>query len=333
MINNKKPHREFVFGRSGGLWTINGETWDTMKIAADDVGQNTWELWKFKSGGGWHHPVHMHLIDLYILQRDDDTEVEGNAGGLQTYEQGSPKDTFSLSGGNVWTMARFGAHKGHYMFHCHNLIHKDKDMMRAYNVIHGAKNASSAAQFYENPLHGIIYNNFEYADPMLNDTAPKPTAQVPAHSFELVNYTLFKNLYRIFYPTEDDKQQYGSYYNPWMTEWCQLPSEAGATPNDPISKPTGPTHIVKTNNTQPDLEAKFIQANLETNRQAYLEANTQADLEANPQDNLETDAKADLEANAQAGIVAQFTQADLKAATRADHASLTIFEVRLYVQC
>ena len=241
MINNKKPHREFVFGRSGGLWTINGETWDTMKIAADDVGQNTWELWKFKSGGGWHHPVHIHLIDLYILQRDDDTEVEGNAGGLQTYEQGSPKDTFGLSGGNVWAIARFGAHKGHYMFHCHNLIHEDKDMMRAYNVIHGAKNGSSAAQYYENPLHGIIYNNFEYADPMLNDTAPKPTAQVPAHSFELVNSTLFKNLYRIFYPTEDDKQQYGSYYNPWMSEWCQLPSEAGATPNDPISKPTGPT--------------------------------------------------------------------------------------------
>jgi hypothetical protein len=97
-------------------------------------------------------------------------------------------------------------------------------------------------------------------------------------------------------------------------------------------------HIVKTNNTQPDLEAKFIQADLETNGQAYLEANTQADLEidaqadleANPQADLETDAKADLEANAQAGIVAHFMQADLKATARADHASLTIFEVRLY---
>ena len=153
MINNNTAHREFKFEKSGGQWRINGETWDTMKIAADDVGQNTWELWKFNSGGGWSHPVHMHLIDFYVLQRDDDTETVGSGGGLRTYEQGTPKDVFGISGGNVWTIARFGAHKGHYMFHCHNLIHEDNDMMRAYNVIHGGKNANSAAQYYANPLH------------------------------------------------------------------------------------------------------------------------------------------------------------------------------------
>jgi hypothetical protein len=35
-------HREFHFKRRGGQWTINGETWDTFKIAADNVGHNTW---------------------------------------------------------------------------------------------------------------------------------------------------------------------------------------------------------------------------------------------------------------------------------------------------
>lgn len=28
-------------------------------FAAADVGQNTWELWLFRTGGGWFHPVHV----------------------------------------------------------------------------------------------------------------------------------------------------------------------------------------------------------------------------------------------------------------------------------
>jgi FtsP/CotA-like multicopper oxidase with cupredoxin domain len=47
---------------------INGETWDSFKIAAEDVGHNTWELWKLETGGGWFHPVHMHLVDFFILK-------------------------------------------------------------------------------------------------------------------------------------------------------------------------------------------------------------------------------------------------------------------------
>jgi FtsP/CotA-like multicopper oxidase with cupredoxin domain len=239
MVNNGEAHRVFKFGKSNEQWTINGETWSTMKIAADDVGQDTWELWKFESGGGWHHPVHIHLIDFFILQRDGDTAVEGNPGGVKSYEQGTPKDVFGLSGGTVWTIARFGAHKGHYMFHCHNLRHEDNDMMRAYKVTQGGKNEPSAAQYLANPLVHIIYNNYEYADPMYNDTAAKPSDQVPAHSFELVNSTLYMNLYRIFYPTDDDKQQYGDYYNPWIAEWCQLPNQEGDTTN-PYSQTSTP---------------------------------------------------------------------------------------------
>ena len=51
-----KYHRRFEFGRGGGIWVINGAGWDEAKIAASDVGQNTWELWLMKAGGGWFHP-------------------------------------------------------------------------------------------------------------------------------------------------------------------------------------------------------------------------------------------------------------------------------------
>lgn len=30
--------------------------------AAADIGQNTWELWRFSTGGGWFHPIHMHMV-------------------------------------------------------------------------------------------------------------------------------------------------------------------------------------------------------------------------------------------------------------------------------
>ena len=30
--------------------------------------------------------------------------------------------------------ARYGAHLGNYMMHCHNIVHEDKDMLRAFLV-------------------------------------------------------------------------------------------------------------------------------------------------------------------------------------------------------
>lgn len=216
MISQGKYHRTFKFGRSGGQWTINGETWDTMRIAASDIGQNTWELWLFETGGGWFHPVHIHLVDFYILKRE-------GAAGLTDYEQLTPKDVFYLGPGNkVWTIARFGAHKGDYMFHCHNLIHEDDDMMRAMRMVDGGMNAQTAERYVLNPIHKIIYNNWRYTDPMLGETSAKPTKSVATHNLKLIVDTLNKNLYRIFYPTGDDVKMYNGYENPWQSRWCPV---------------------------------------------------------------------------------------------------------------
>ena len=187
-----------------------------MKIAAEDVGQNTWELWKFQTGGGWFHPVHIHLIDFFLLKR------EGSTYGLQPYEDRSSKDVFYLGPSNtIWVIARFGAHKGDYMFHCHNLIHEDNDMMRAMRLkgLNGKNNITSE-QYILNPLHNIIYNNWVYSDPMLGETSAKPRNQVEKFDTSLFTKTLNKNLYRIFFPLESDIQSYGTYYNPWKSNWC-----------------------------------------------------------------------------------------------------------------
>jgi FtsP/CotA-like multicopper oxidase with cupredoxin domain len=218
MITNGEYHRKMVFGRSNGHWTINGETWDSFKIAATDIGLNTWELWMFQSGGGWFHPVHMHLVDFYILKRDGHN-------GVEPYEFMSAKDVFFLGPSDkIWMIVRFGPHKGDYMFHCHNLIHEDNDMMRAMRIINGDQglNSQTAQQYIINPLVNIIYNNFKYADPMLGETAARRTITAPKHDLTLIQNMLNLNLYRIFYPTIQDKELTKNYINPWTSEWCPV---------------------------------------------------------------------------------------------------------------
>lgn len=227
MANNDQYHREFVFGRSNGMWTINGETWDTAKIAAADVGQNTWELWKFKTGGGWFHPIHVHLVDFFVIKRSKEVLGVVQPSFLKPYEILSPKDVFYLGPSEVvYVIARFGAHKGDYMFHCHNLIHEDNDMMRAMSIVDSAtttKNPDSAKPFIVNRLYNLVYNNFKYADPMLGETAAKPSAQVRTLTPAYASQTLAKNLYRIFYPTPSDIVFMRGARNPWQSKWCPIP--------------------------------------------------------------------------------------------------------------
>jgi FtsP/CotA-like multicopper oxidase with cupredoxin domain len=227
MANAEQYHREMVFGRSNGHWTINGETWDTAKIAAADVGQNTWEVWKFKTGGGWFHPVHMHLVDFFLLRRDKEVLGGIQPLGLRTNEMFSPKDVFYLGPSEViYVLARFGPHKGDYMFHCHNLIHEDNDMMRAMSMIDStmtSKNPDSAKPFLVNRLNNLVYNNWKYADPMLGETSAKPSGLTRTLTQAYVAQMLSKNLYRIFYPTPSDIVYMNGAKNPWQSEWCPLP--------------------------------------------------------------------------------------------------------------
>jgi FtsP/CotA-like multicopper oxidase with cupredoxin domain len=226
MANAGQYHREMVFGRTNGHWTINGETWDTAKIAATDVGQNTWEVWKFKTGGGWFHPIHVHLVDFFVLKREREVLGQSLTENVKTYEYLSPKDVFYLGPSQtVYVLARFGAHKGDYMFHCHNLIHEDNDMMTAMRIMNSTqttKNPTSAQPFIINRLYNLVYNNFKYEDPMLGETSAKPSSLVRTMTNSYVAQTLGKNLYRIFYPTPSDITFMRGARNPWQSQWCPV---------------------------------------------------------------------------------------------------------------
>jgi len=118
--------------RQGGEWTVNGRTWHDVEesdfkevVANPMVGeQQVWEL--ENTSGGWFHPLHIHLVDFKILDRNGQPPLP--------YEVG-PKDTAYIGENEtVRVLARFGPHEGRYMVHCHNLVHEDHDMMVQYAV-------------------------------------------------------------------------------------------------------------------------------------------------------------------------------------------------------
>jgi spore coat protein A, manganese oxidase len=124
--------RHFRFERDNSSWTINGLTWedvinsDYQKVVADP-GLDDVEIWELENkSGGWFHPVHIHLVDFRVLDR--------NGKPPEAYEQG-PKDVVYVGENEtVRVIMRFDHHEGRYMMHCHNLVHEDHDMMVQFRV-------------------------------------------------------------------------------------------------------------------------------------------------------------------------------------------------------
>ena len=118
--------------RKNGQWTINGRTWEDViasdyKFTVANCDLDQVEVWELENpSGGWFHPLHIHLIDFKILDR--------NGRPPFAYERG-PKDVAYLGENEkVRVLARFGREQGRYMVHCHNLVHEDHDMMVQFNV-------------------------------------------------------------------------------------------------------------------------------------------------------------------------------------------------------
>jgi spore coat protein A, manganese oxidase len=93
-------------------------------------------------GGGWDHPIHIHLLNFQILDR--------NGKRAQPWEQQTNawKETVHLAGNDVvrvimhWpevppdALGRApGTYKNRYVFHCHNLEHEDMMMMANFEVV------------------------------------------------------------------------------------------------------------------------------------------------------------------------------------------------------
>ena len=119
--------RTFEFARNGGQWTINGKPFDEHRIDAKPK-LGTVETWRFvNGGGGWWHPIHVHLIEFLPLSR--------TRRPLQPQERGL-KDTILIRSNEEATVAmRWDHFRGLYVMHCHNVEHEDFDMMANIEVV------------------------------------------------------------------------------------------------------------------------------------------------------------------------------------------------------
>ncbi|KAG2484027.1 hypothetical protein HYH03_017117 [Edaphochlamys debaryana] len=230
MVANKQCTRTFKFGRRHGHWVINGESWHTARVAAGDVGQNTWEVWCLETGGGWYHPIHIHLVDFYVLARNwDESQVH-------EYERLTPKDTVELDpSADIALLIRFGPHRGEYMFHCHNLVHEDFEMMRSYNVGPSASGRTSSTAL---PMQGVpeLLNTMNvlydlYKDPVHPPALWKPTSSLTslknrgaAATDAALRFPISQGLYRMFYPGGASNESHllkDPSLNPWLPKVCQ----------------------------------------------------------------------------------------------------------------
>ncbi|OCK82578.1 Cupredoxin [Lepidopterella palustris CBS 459.81] len=128
--------KDFTFSRIGDEWLVNGEGFADIKHRIlTRPPRGAVEIWNVHNGaGGGTHPVHIHLIDFQILSRT------GGRGTVLPYEAAGLKDIVYLGPGeSAQVIARYAPWDGVYMFHCHNLIHEDHDMLVAMNVTALAK--------------------------------------------------------------------------------------------------------------------------------------------------------------------------------------------------
>ncbi len=127
--------RTWVFKRTGGFWTINDKIWEATRIDARPR-EGDVEIWEFiNNGGGWIHPIHPHLINFRILDR--------NGRDPHPWERGFKETVFLDGGEKVRVLMKFprvpvetnGPFARKYPIHCHHLEHEDHDMMAQFEVV------------------------------------------------------------------------------------------------------------------------------------------------------------------------------------------------------
>lgn len=148
MLGNATPiAATAVPGAADGTMTYKDPVTETPKVG-------TWEIWEFYNCTVDAHPIHMHLVDFRILNRQAFTFTsttkamsDGSTGGALTgvtlaratrapgaWEAGR-KDTVQAFPGEVTRVLVNFKRAGDYVYHCHILSHEDHEMMRPYKVV------------------------------------------------------------------------------------------------------------------------------------------------------------------------------------------------------
>ena len=131
--------RTFKFDRLNGQWSINGQFMDcgygnggtggeSTERFRFTVQQNSVEHWLLTNlSGDWTHPIHIHLEEHQIMNRNRVAPTVPADLGRKDVTQLHPNERVEL-------FFRFRDWLGKYPIHCHNVVHEDHAMMAIWHV-------------------------------------------------------------------------------------------------------------------------------------------------------------------------------------------------------
>ena len=132
---------------------LDQKHWDVP--ITEDPKAGSMEIWSFANTTADVHPMHLHLVQFQILNRQPfDVRAFAQTGKVvhtgrpmlpESNERPAWKDTVKTYGGTITrVIARFDLPAGtpvkageefRYVWHCHILEHEDNEMMRPYKII------------------------------------------------------------------------------------------------------------------------------------------------------------------------------------------------------
>ncbi|MBO1269110.1 multicopper oxidase family protein [Arthrobacter cavernae] len=134
-------------GSAGGEaeWLINGKPFEPLTVATSlksPLGRSplaqqkkgSFNLWEIRNGGGgWVHPVHLHMEEHRTVMRNGRDVTRGDPSHPDDV---SREDTAALDPGESVILYRgFRDFVGPYVVHCHNLVHEDHAMMFGWEIV------------------------------------------------------------------------------------------------------------------------------------------------------------------------------------------------------
>jgi FtsP/CotA-like multicopper oxidase with cupredoxin domain len=112
-------------------WLINGQQFEADKPLIS-VKKNSGDVWRIRNGGGgWVHPMHLHMEEHTMLQRNGKKAVDG-----RHPDDTAKEDVVALDPSeDTYISRRFRTFTGPYVAHCHNLAHEDHNMMFGWEIL------------------------------------------------------------------------------------------------------------------------------------------------------------------------------------------------------
>jgi len=180
------PEGEAVQNRTLELYKVpddcTGQRWSINGLRFDDITEfpvrGTTEIWQWVNRSGFMHPMHMHLVEFHVLDRQPFVLVDGvvtptgprvapdSVGAF--WKDTTPVLPFEI----VRVICRFQDYTGLYPYHCHIIDHEDHEMMRQMKVMGGPGETGVGTP---GKVHGV----------QLGPSFPNPTSGVANIAFSL----------------------------------------------------------------------------------------------------------------------------------------------------